>query len=466
MKISVKIILVACVIKSMLMMFSCTDHRLDGMVDDKVYLLNYDLQNINVFNFGEFTSNVTICKGGIGSIEADVELDLDPEIVIRYNNLNGTSYRLLPSQCYELSANSFKFDSKDIRKIMVIKYHTNAIANLTDRNNYVIPLRMTVGEGIPFDENKQTLLVHPTFIEPYIFLLKSGSQVEIPIRASGDITSASFEIGINYPNLIDPFAWDITFELEPDPSLLANYNASTGKNYQMLSPDAYSLGNNEWSIAKSKTLKDIPIQLFKKRLADNSGDYKFGDYALPVKISKVSKWGIEAERNNLLMLVPFYPAAFDAIEWKILDWNSAITMDEGQESSTKTPYGLLAGTGWESKKTAPLPPLPYYFLIDMLSQKTITQINIHFGATTVNLREGYYEISSDNINWTKIADWVHGTVTNPADRVNRCPIPAENQVKSRYLRFVISRAINNFVPADPDQGARMDVERLEVIGFE
>jgi len=447
------------------MIVGCADHRLDGMVDDKVYLLNYNLQNINVFNFGEYTSNVVICKGGIGTVAADVELELDQEVMIRYNNLNGTSYKMLPSQCYELSANKFHLNPGDVRQIMIIKYHTNAMANLPDKNNYVIPLQMKVGEGTEFDEAKQTLLVRPVFIDPVIFFPKSGTPAEVPIRASGDITAASFEVGINYRNLIEPYVWDISFELEPDPAMLASYNASTGKNYRMLPADAYSLNSDAWTIAKTKILKDVPVQLFKKKLVNASGEYQFGDYALPVKISRVSKWGIDSKRNNLLLLVPFYPSAFDASGWLVLDWNSCITMDEGQEGSTKTPYGMLTGTGWQSKWNAPLPALPYHFVFDMRTPKIITQINLRFPTGTDawrgNLRSGTFEISNDNVNWTKIADWNRGTNNTP--RLYECPIEPANQVKARYLRFVIDRAINYY---QNGEGAQMDVQQLEVIGYE
>ena len=447
----------------------CADHRLDGMVDDKVYLLNYDLQHLDVFNFGEYTSNVAICKGGMGTLAANVELALDPEAIIRYNNFNGTSYKILPSSCYELSANNFHFDAKDIRQIMVVKYHTNAIANLPDRNSYIIPMRMKVAEGTPFDETKQELLIRPIFVEPVIFFPQSGNPLNLPIRASGDTTAASFEIGINYPNRIDPYAWDISFEIDPDPSLLAAYNASTGKNYQMLSPETYSLNSDQWMIAREKTLKDIPVQFFKKKLADASGEYLFGDYALPVTISRVSKWGIDGERNKLLMLVPFYPSAFDASDWIVLDWNSDVTMDEEYATSTKTPYGMLAGTGWQSKWNLPLPPLPYYFVFDMRTSKTITQINLYFPSGEAdtwrgNLRTGTFEVSADGINWTEISDWDRGSNNTP--RLFACPIAPEKQMKARYLRFVINTAISYISGSDSDQGARMDIQQLEVIGYE
>ena len=130
---------------------------------------------------------------------------------------------------------------------------------------------------------------------------------------------------------------------------------------------------------------------------------------------------------------------------------------------------MLAGTGWQSKWNAPLPPLPYYFVFDMSTPKTITQINLHFPSGEAdtwrgNLRTGTFEISSDRINWTEISDWNRGSNNTP--RLLECPIAPEKQMKARYLRFVINTAISYISGSDPDQGARMDVQQLEVIGYE
>ena len=105
----------------------------------------------------------------------------------------------------------------------------------------------------------------------------------------------------------------------------------------------------------------------------------------------------------------------------------------------------------------------------MITPKTITQINLRFptgdaDAWRGNMRAGTFEISEDNINWTKIADWNRGT--NNIPRLYECPIEPESQTKARYLRFVINTAINYMVGTDPGQGARMDLQQLEVIGYE
>ena len=466
MKSIVKIIKLLAIIKITILIAACTDHRLDGMVDDQVYLLNYDIQNIDVFNFGEYTSDVVICKGGIGGATADVELALDQELIIRYNNMNGTSYKMLPENCYNLSATNFHFDKEDNRKVMTITYHTQAMGALSDRNNYVIPIFMKAGEGTKFDEDKQVLLVHPTYIEPIIFFPKSDASMNIPILADGDTTFSSIEISINYRNLIDPFAWDISFDIDTDMSLLEAYNASqSAVHYDLLPAAAYSLNNAHWNIAKTKTIKDVPVHLLKKKLMNGSGEYLFGNYALPIKISRVAKWSIDEDRSRLLMLVPFFPSAFDASTWKVLDWNSDRSMDEGQEDSPKTPNGMLIGTGWQSKWATPLPPMPYYFVVDMLTPKTITQINLHFLPTssTRNLKTGTFQVSSDNVNWTSIANWVRTSASSTSDNVFQTPITSENQIKARYLKFVINEPFNYF---QSGAGAQMEIQQLEVVGYE
>jgi hypothetical protein len=169
------------------------------------------------------------------------------------------------------------------------------------------------------------------------------------------------------------------------------------------------------------------------------------------------------------MLFPFYPSAFDTSGWRVISWNSDITMDDVYVTSTLTPDGMLRGTGWRSKWNDPLPALPYYFVFDMLTPKTITHINIHFPTGSPeneargNLRSGTFEISDDSENWTTIDAWNRGS--NNIPRVLSRPIPEQNQMKARYLRLQINEAIN-YLDGSMEKGARMDIQRLEVIGFE
>ena len=450
------------------MCVSCEDNRLDGMVEDQIYLLNHDFFNVDVFNFGEFTSNVVVCKGGIGQSSAEVELLVDQTLISRHNNNFGTSYQMLPSNCYTLSATKLLFETKDVRQVVTVTYNTKAIGDLPDRDSYIIPLQMKVGEGIDFDQDKQVLLIRPIYIEPVIFFPKFSTPSEMAVSATTDTSSYSFEVGINYRNLIEPFVWDINFEIVPDQSILDEYNASSEKNLQMAPPESYSLNREHWNIAKGKTVKDVPVQFYRKKLIDQSGNYLFGDYALPIKISSVSNWYIDDQRDNMIMIMQFRPSQFDASKWKVIDWNSDITMDDQHADVNKKPDGMLTGTGWRSKWETPLPDLPYYFVIDMLESRTITHINIVFPSdepSRGNVRAGIFEISNDNESWTKIADWTRGTDNAP--RMHRVPIASENQIKARYLKFVINTAIS-YVTGNATTGgsARMDVQQLEIIGYD
>jgi hypothetical protein len=433
------------------------------MAKDKVYLLNYDLQDVTVYNFGEYHSDVVACKGGYGEQGANISFALDNEILIRYNNTNKTQYKLLPSDCYEIPTMEFKMNPDDIRSVMKIKYFTEKIKALPERDNYVIPIQMNVSEGIEVDQDKLTILVRPVFREPYIFVQNSASVQEIPIKASGDTTTHSLMVSLNFPNLSDPYAWDITYKFSVEQSLLDTYNQQNGTNYKLLPAEAYSLNESEWNIPKKKNMKTIPVHFYKKKLVDASNAYLFDDYFLPLKLSQVSHWGIDPDQNIQLIHIPFYPAAFDATNWIVLDWNSDITMDAEYESLGMVPYKMLTGEGWRSK-WAPPAQFPYYFIFDMRTSKTVTGIRFTFPDESWRgrLKKGYFEVSSDNENWTRILDWTRPSNT---PRVNEYDVDPADRLEGRYLKFVITEATEYF-NGDANQGAQLDIQRLEIIGFE
>lgn len=157
------------------------------------------------------------------------------------------------------------------------------------------------------------------------------------------------------------------------------------------------------------------------------------------------------------------PRFIERTDWKIIEWNSCISEESQYASLNRTPEKMLDGnvaTFWGSKWDAPK-PLPYYFIFDMKRAYKIYRIIITKpnDSWRGNFKNGYFEISDDNITWRKLSDW---SVSSNEPREHTFD---QDGSSARYLRFVISEAFEyDNESTDPASGARCDIAEFNVFG--
>jgi uncharacterized protein YjdB len=181
-----------------------------------------------------------------------------------------------------------------------------------------------------------------------------------------------------------------------------------------------------------------------------------------VTVSLNSNPSVNAE---IAIIVAFNPGILNRTDWEIIDWNSCICEEPQYVSLNRTPEKMLdgnVGTFWGSKWDAPK-PLPYYFIFDMKKEYKIYRISF----TKPNdswrgkLKNGYFEISVDNVTWTKLSDW---SVNSNAPREHTF---TQDGSSARYLRFVISDVFEYADSAvGPQSGAQCDIAEFNVFGEE
>lgn len=181
-----------------------------------------------------------------------------------------------------------------------------------------------------------------------------------------------------------------------------------------------------------------------------------------VTVSLNSDPSIKAE---IALIVALNPGILDRTGWEIIDWNSCISEESQYESLKRIPENMLDGnvaTFWGSKWDAPK-PFPYYFIFDMKKEYKICMICFTKpnDAWRGNLKSGHFEISDDNITWTKLSDW------SVDSNVPREHAFVQDGSSARYLKFVISDAFEyaNLTTGYPS-GARCDVAEFNVVGEE
>lgn len=146
----------------------CQDHRLDGMVDDRILLLRPDFQKVEVYNIGTHEVDIPVIKGGIGVQEADVSFALNVKLLTDYNEQHKTSYKLLPEDHYVIPQKQLHIAAEDPRGLLKIIFNTEKISQLDNIRNYVLPLSMTVSEGIKVVSGRTSVLIMPNLTGGYV----------------------------------------------------------------------------------------------------------------------------------------------------------------------------------------------------------------------------------------------------------------------------------------------------------
>lgn len=102
------------VVTSISFFIACEDNRMDGMVKDKVYLVQSGVQEVyvNYRDFADYT--VTVYKSGIGEQTANVSIEVDEETLKVYNEEENTSFEIIPDVCYSISKTNFDFSTSTV----------------------------------------------------------------------------------------------------------------------------------------------------------------------------------------------------------------------------------------------------------------------------------------------------------------------------------------------------------------
>ena len=450
-------------ILTVVLLESCEDNRMENMTKDKIYLINSGLQPIQIYNFGTCDYDLAIYKSGYGTEEASLEFSTDPGLLTTYNEANGTNYQLLPSNCYSVALNTMNLPEAKVSGKYKIVFNTTEILKIQDGvNQFLLPIRMNALNSIELKDSKTNVLLLPTVVEPYIAFATPGFP-SAPLRilmSDPDEFSVSTKVQTNYKNNLD-----LNFTVEVVPQALIDYNMANNTSYQLLPANAFLLHPESCSLTAGVSSKDIPITLVKKSLVNSQGIHLFGEYVLPLKIKTVSKYDIDPENGVQLFHVSYMPDVLSRAGWEVIEWNSCISEESQYDWLGRTPDKLLdddVTTFWGSKWDNPK-PLPYLFVIDMKSTKNVFRV----GFTKPNdgwrgsMKKGYFEISNDLTQWTKLKDWELES-NNPRSHYFDV-VPA----KGRYLRLVITQAFeyaDNSVGAA--SGSRMDLAEVNVWGLD
>ena len=448
-----------------LIFFSCDeDYRLHNMVDDQIYAVTPGFVDADIHLMDNAVYNFHVVKSGIGLQNAEVELQIDEQLLASYNTENNTSYKMLPSEFYSIKNKKITFGKDEYNKSFEFQFKKDKV-EMIESDDYALPLKLKIVNSsiTPADTAKMSSIVSFKVIKAYLefgenYMDLTETELSL-LGVSFDLKSFDQQqfltnIKTNYPNNSD-----LSFQLEYDPKAVDDYNAKNGTSFMLLPNDAFSFDKNQWSIHPNLTYQPIEIKIHKDKLYKDD-EAMYGKYLLPIRIASVSKYGINPEQDLWLIPVTFNLQQLDRSKWEVLEWNSCICDEPQYATLGRTPDKLLDGnttTYWGSKWDVPL-PFPYFFIFDMKKAHKIIEIGVTKptgGASwRGNIKSGYFEVSSDSTTWSKVKDW---TIEDNTAREHIYKI--EPRVTARFIKFVITDAF-----VYKGEGAQVDVAEFNVWG--
>ncbi|WP_288213523.1 DUF1735 domain-containing protein [uncultured Bacteroides sp.] len=157
------IIRIIMVVTSISFFIACEDNRMDGMVKDKVYLVQSGVQEVyvNYRDFADFT--ITIYKSGIGEQAVNASIEIDEEILKVYNEKENTSFEVLPDVCYSISKTNFDFSVSAVSYKSMIVFDGDIIKRFQQKGEkkYVLPLKLHVDGDVEVNEASSQTIIMP-----------------------------------------------------------------------------------------------------------------------------------------------------------------------------------------------------------------------------------------------------------------------------------------------------------------
>ncbi len=439
-------------------LFSCEKRHInDNMYPSSVYIINHGLQAETLYDVEGRTHTFdinTYCAGFYGG-DPNVRLVYNQAGVLdAYNEENGTSYRLLPENCYKLDSRHKLME--DERVAFTVTFDCDKIAALSndqfyaDIQDYVIPYTVvSETEGITDSilEEIGNIFIKPEMSKMSFTLIapKTSDVVE-----DAESYSMQFKLKTAVENKWESeynFDWELTdgdgLQLSQE-SYSITCSSATETFVSGVSEITYDL-----KLLKSSSLKAVNIRAAVGR-TDGGFDYvgkdvynwKFEVYA-PLSKEEGAVPGFERthpngdvcgnwlnDNNNPYKLINGV-AGSDYWGW---NWNKRA--EGGVRPEDEAAEGTM-GAGH-----------PYAFIFDLSAAVDVAGVCLwRSNASESNwkaLGAGYVEFSNDRDTWTgkvefDFTDQSKYPFTGQNNNIGPLEIPNETPVNAKYIRLTLTK---------------------------
>jgi len=284
---------------------ACQEKRLDGMVEDRIYLVTPGLHTMPVYNWGKDSIGLQVIKSGTGQQPATVTLTIDPALIDKYKESPEVQYELLDERFYKIAGSILEFSAEDYKKSFDFIIDVAALKQVAVASKkYVLPCKVSISGGT-VQAAKGAVLEEVLVIdlkEPYI-AFESAGVMQNPIS----ITAASAKefwfytkVQTNYPG-----GSDVAFEMIVDEEYVREYNRTNGTSLVPMPAAAVMFNAGQWTIPAHGSIRQLDCRILKDKLVNSNGEPAYGEYWMPLLIKSVSKNGIDPEKNMQIFRVVY-----------------------------------------------------------------------------------------------------------------------------------------------------------------
>ena len=235
---------------------------------------------IEVYDLGPLNKiDLSIAKAGLKDTGGTVTFSVEQSLLDSLNNADGTSYQLLPPECYTIENATYSVSPGGDRRVTggSLVYDPHKIYNLCgfDELKYVLPLRVS-STGTPMNSDRTATLYGFIVKEAIVRLASTGG--DFVVEGGTTTSPMNLDTEISFEN-----EWDLTTSFATKGAdYVDNYNSANSTYYIPLPSDFYTLP--DVTIAKGKTTGGSAISLLGETLPP-------GNYLLPVSLGGLSGQG-------------------------------------------------------------------------------------------------------------------------------------------------------------------------------
>ena len=237
---------------------SCEPSSLEAnLPDSSVYLLGVDSTGIaNVVFYRSQTEaqlKVHAYAGGYHAASGSLSVVADDEMLLDFNEKNGTKFAFLPEECYVIPTDEAKVSPDQRSATFVCQIDCEAVRALGDFDNYLLPLRL-VSEDLPLNPKKNFICYR--FSEETInIILGNTGMTEVSISSDTDGEVKSVPLTVMTDGAAAPFDNKYKFycmNITEHSAAVDYLKATMDGRWNLLSEDAYSI-TSEYVLKEGQT---------------------------------------------------------------------------------------------------------------------------------------------------------------------------------------------------------------------
>lgn len=383
-----------------------------------------EFTTLDIYDLGSTNEvELSIAKAGLEDNGGTVTFSVEENLLDSVNNINGTSYKLLPSECYTLENATFSVAPGGDRRVIGGKliYDPHKIYEFCGFENvkYVLPLHVS-STGTPMNPDRTNVLYAFNIKKATINLTSAGGDFEVKDGTTSSPMTLSTEVKFNNE-------WDLTTSFGVrSQEFVDEYNTTNSTFFIPLPTEAYTVP--ELTIAKGKQAASATIDLKAASLSP-------GNYILPLSINGLSGQGDASISFNpeevTIFSITKLGTAIDRSNWKI----SASTEEKtGEGAGNGCAEQMIDGnknTFWHSQWQGGEVPPPYEIILDMGKVNVVSQLGLIARQNSVTKMNLEIYAGNDGSTWNLIGKYHFDGNTKTEQYV---PVKA---CKTRYLRLYI-----------------------------